>query len=213
MKYLKVFTDFAEKMELLGDAERGRLFTAMLLYAETGTVSELKGNERFLWKTAKAEIDREAEVYKRKAEGAAKARKHISSDFNLINSDISSKNLISEQDKDKDKEKEKENILLTKNNKAPVRHKYGEYQNVLLSDDELAKLKAEFPGDYKERIERLSAYIAQSGKVYKSHLATIRNWARRDAPAADPAKAKQAAPTSADMEHMADVLARIKGGA
>ena len=61
-----------------------------------------------------------------------------------------------------------------------VRHKYGEYKNVLLSDVDIEKLKAEFPKDYEERIERLSGYIAQSGKSYKNHLATIRNWARKD---------------------------------
>lgn len=61
----------------------------------------------------------------------------------------------------------------------PVRHKYGEYQNVLLTDEDLEKLKAEFP-DWEARIERLSSYIAQSGKSYKNHLATIRNWARKD---------------------------------
>ena len=60
------------------------------------------------------------------------------------------------------------------------RRKYGEYSNVLLSDTDLAKLKAEFPNDWEERIERLSAYMASTGKGYKSHLATIRNWARRD---------------------------------
>ena len=62
----------------------------------------------------------------------------------------------------------------------PVKHKHGEYNNVLLTDEDLDKLKAEFP-DWSARIERLSAYIAQSGKSYKSHLATIRNWARKDA--------------------------------
>lgn len=56
MKYLKVFTDFADKLELLGDAERGRLFTAMLKYAESGAEPELKGNERFLWPVAKLQI-------------------------------------------------------------------------------------------------------------------------------------------------------------
>lgn len=61
-----------------------------------------------------------------------------------------------------------------------MRHKYGEYSNVLLSDTDLAKLKAEFPNDWQERIERLSAYMASMGKSYKNHLATIRNWARRD---------------------------------
>ena len=62
----------------------------------------------------------------------------------------------------------------------PVKHKYGEYNNVLLTDDELEKLKNEYP-DYQERIERLSSYVASTGKSYKSHYATIRNWARKDA--------------------------------
>ena len=60
-----------------------------------------------------------------------------------------------------------------------VKHKYGEYANVLLTDAELEKLKAEYP-DWEERIERLSSYVASTGKRYKSHYATIRNWARKD---------------------------------
>lgn len=67
-----------------------------------------------------------------------------------------------------------------KGDSARAKHKYGEYKNVLLADDELEKLKAEY-ADYLDRIERLSSYIASTGKVYKSHYATIRNWARADA--------------------------------
>lgn len=61
----------------------------------------------------------------------------------------------------------------------PVKHKHGEYNNVLLTDEELDKLKAEYP-DYQKRIENLSSYVASTGKSYKSHYATIRNWARKD---------------------------------
>lgn len=61
----------------------------------------------------------------------------------------------------------------------PVKHKYGEYANVLLTDEELGKLKEAYP-DWPERIERLSGYIASTGKRYKSHYATIRNWAKKD---------------------------------
>lgn len=61
----------------------------------------------------------------------------------------------------------------------PVKHRYGEYDNVLLTDEELEKLKAEYH-DIDERIERLSSYVASTGKVYKSHYATIRNWAKKD---------------------------------
>ena len=63
---------------------------------------------------------------------------------------------------------------------APKKHKYGEYKNVLLSDEDLEKLKDEFPWDYEDRIDKLSSYIASTGKSYKNHLATIRNWARKD---------------------------------
>lgn len=64
--------------------------------------------------------------------------------------------------------------------KREPRHKFGEYQNVLLSDSDLAKLKDEFPTDWGQRIERLSYYMESKGVSYKNHLATIRNWARRD---------------------------------
>lgn len=83
-------------------------------------------------------------------------------------------------DKDIDIDKDKKKSI----SKKPARHKHGEYQNVLLSDDDLDKLKAEFPSDWDQRIQRLSEYMASSGKSYKNHLATIRNWARRDKPAA-----------------------------
>ena len=62
----------------------------------------------------------------------------------------------------------------------PTRHKYGLYENVLLTDEEYRKLREEFPNDIHDRIERLSEYIASTGRKYKSHLATIRSWARKD---------------------------------
>ena len=78
-------------------------------------------------------------------------------------------------------EKDIENVTPSKKSKAkPVRHKYGEYKNVLLSDEQMEKLKIEFPNDYQERIERLSEYCESSGKTYKNYLATIRSWARKE---------------------------------
>lgn len=68
----------------------------------------------------------------------------------------------------------------SKKTKKVVKHKYGEYDNVLLSDEELDKLKKDFPTDYQERIDRLSEYVASTGKTYKNYLATIRAWARKE---------------------------------
>ena len=78
-----------------------------------------------------------------------------------------------EEEEEKEKEKEKKKDIY-----KPTRHRYGEYKNVLLTDADVEKLKAEFTGDWEKRIERLSAYMASTGKSYKNHLATIRNWAR-----------------------------------
>lgn len=74
-----------------------------------------------------------------------------------------------------------------KKSAKPVKHKHGEYSNVLLTDEELEKLRELFPHDLQARIERLSEYIASTGKSYKSHFATIRSWAKKDAERAAPA--------------------------
>ena len=62
----------------------------------------------------------------------------------------------------------------------PENPKYGEFKNVILTAEEMDKLKSKFPKDWDKRIERLSEYMASTGKKYKSHLATIQAWARRE---------------------------------
>lgn len=85
-----------------------------------------------------------------------------------------------EEDKKEKEETDVDDSSASAKPKKPTKHKHGEYSNVLLTDEELEKLQAEY-FDWEERIERLSSYIASTGKVYKSHYATIRNWARKDA--------------------------------
>lgn len=63
---------------------------------------------------------------------------------------------------------------------------YGRYQNVFLTDEELADLQASFPTVWGQYIEKLSEYIASTGKRYQSHAATIRRWAGEDARKAAP---------------------------
>ncbi len=56
----------------------------------------------------------------------------------------------------------------------------GRYQNVFLSAGELSELQADFPTVWQEYIERLSEYMASTGRTYKSHAATIRRWIADD---------------------------------
>lgn len=92
---------------------------------------------------------------------------------NLVNSNFGNEPQLSTKESST-------NRPTTKESKRETRHKFGEYQNVLLTESDVKKLKDEFPTDWEERVERLSAYMASTGKRYKNHLATIRNWARRD---------------------------------
>ena len=64
---------------------------------------------------------------------------------------------------------------------------YGRYQNVFLSAGELSELQSDFPTVWQEYIERLSEYMASTGKTYKSHAATIRRWIADDRRKAAPA--------------------------
>ena len=64
---------------------------------------------------------------------------------------------------------------------------HGRYQNVFLSAGELSELQADFPTVWQEYIERLSEYMASTGKTYQSHAATIRRWIADDRRKAAPA--------------------------
>lgn len=78
---------------------------------------------------------------------------------------------ITKKEKKEKKVKKEKNVIYAA---------YGEFENVNLSEEELEKLKGRFPYDWQERIERLSSYMQSKGKRYKSHYATILNWARKD---------------------------------
>ena len=78
-------------------------------------------------------------------------------------------------------EKEKEIEIKREIEKGHPAHAYGRYQNVFLTDEELADLQASFPTVWGQYIEKLSEYMASTGKCYQSHAATIRRWAGEDA--------------------------------
>ena len=69
----------------------------------------------------------------------------------------------------------------------------GRYQNVFLSAGELSELQNDFPAVWQEYIERLSEYMASTGKQYRSHTATIRRWIADDR--------RKAAPVARDRDY------------
>lgn len=60
--------------------------------------------------------------------------------------------------------------------KKPKRHKYGEYNHVLLTDDEYSRLISDYGEDVtKQYIKKVDEYCEQSGKTYKNYNLAIRN--------------------------------------
>ena len=74
----------------------------------------------------------------------------------------------------------KKNHLTIRGSKEP-RSPYGTFQNVFLSETELENIRQTIP-DWQDYMERLSGYMASTGKQYQNHAATIIRWARQDHP-------------------------------
>ena len=74
----------------------------------------------------------------------------------------------------------KKNNLAIRGSKEP-RSPYGTFQNVFLSETELENIRQTIP-DWQDYMERLSGYMASTGKQYQNHAATIIRWARQDHP-------------------------------
>lgn len=154
---VRVTLEFLRRVGLLEDIEADAV--------ELLEVKERTGSE--------AESTKRVRAYRER-----KALQGVTNSVTSALHDAKKETLEEEKEEEEDKEIERERKKAAK--PQPSRHKYGAYNNVLLSDSEMEKIKSEFPSDYMNRIERLSEYIASTGKSYKSHLAALRSWARRD---------------------------------
>ena len=110
MKVLQVYTDFADAMEELNDAERGRLFMAMLNYARSGARPVFRGGEKVLWPVAKGNIDKQIQAYHERCETN---RRNAASRYESLPEPANRSESHPIEGKEKDKEKDKDNYINT----------------------------------------------------------------------------------------------------
>ena len=186
-------------IDKLSDEDAGKLLKAIFHYRETGEVDDLPFGADIVFIPIQQTIDENEEKYREVCERRAEAgrqggrpkkanaseekqKKQMVSEESKKSKRFSEKAKKADSDSDTDTDiKEKVSPIgdTKKKDSKPVKHKHGDFKNVLLTDDEYAKLKDRY-SDIDERIQRLSLYIEQVGKVYKSHNATIIAWANRD---------------------------------
>ena len=128
IEYFCCYHSYLEVMEQLNDAEKGRLFTACLTYSKTGEVPQLSGNERFVFPTFKAQIDRDNTKYQEKCRKQSEniKKRWNTSEYQSIPTDTTVYHRIppyTNDTKTKEKTKEKTN---TKENTPPVPPSRGE---------------------------------------------------------------------------------------
>lgn len=184
--YIKIFVDYLDAIEPLGDAERGRLFTSLLTYARTGEAPQLGGNERFLFPMMRAQLDRDIAAMAGVSEARSKAAKASKSSkceqmqqmqANAANASKSSKDKDKDEDKDKDKDK--------KGNGAR------EARFTPPSVEEVAAYCQE-RGNGVDAARFVDFYSSKGWMVGKSRMkdwkAAVRNWERSSDAKATPAK-------------------------
>lgn len=200
-EFFCAYHSYLKSMRKLTDEECGRLFRALLTYSITGEETELEGREEIVFDIFSQQIDRDKESYEKTCQQNRKNRASVSGSQQPSTTDDdrqrpSTTDDETTQEEEKEKEEYKEEYKdkgkdEEEGGEAPptppsptravkaVKHKYGEHRNVLLTDEELDKLKAKFP-DWQNRINNLSWHIGKKGDKYKSHYLTILDWARRD---------------------------------
>lgn len=191
-------TDCIEDLEDFTDAEAGELFKAILIYANEQKEAEFSDRAmKMYFKRIKKYIDSANENYEKviqanRLNGAKGGRPKKETEENPKNRAVIEKterfsekpkkaDTESDTDTDTDTDTESDFKESTRESTPPPKKKYGESGNVMLTDNEYERL-AEQMGVSKrdEYIEKLGDYMASTGKAYKSHYATIRNWFRGD---------------------------------
>lgn len=152
---------------------------AMKTFIDIGLVSRLEGGEIYMNQIQEmVGSETRAAESMRRLRATEKAQKQLEN--NSGNNVTESYPELLEIEIEIDKELEIELKIEKEIDKKQKKKKFGEFSNVLLTEQELEKLKEKYPHDYLQRIERVSGYVASTGKSYKSHYATIISWARKD---------------------------------
>lgn len=112
IEYFCAYHSYLDSMEELNDTERGRLFTACLIYSKTGEAPQLRGNERFVFPTLKAQIDRDKATYdSRCRKNSDNIRKRWNTDVYDGEQPCTNDTKTKEKEKEKTKEKAKDNYI------------------------------------------------------------------------------------------------------
>ena len=181
MPYIKLFKDSSAMIDLLSDAEAGRLLKALLHYANDQEVTTT-GQEKLAFAMLKLQIDRDAANYqqycdKQRKNGAKGGRPKKTTETHENPTVFTETQKTKDKDKDKDKEEDEDKEKQKENNK---RHFVAYHPPTV---DEVASYCGE--KGYKIDAEHFVSYYESNGwRVGKNPMkdwrAACRTWARNE---------------------------------
>ena len=216
LESFNAYHSYLTAIEPLNDAERGRLFTALLTYSSTGEVPDLRGNERFVFPQMKWQIDRDKGSYDdfcaRQSENGKKGGRPKKPP---VNSETQKTQAFFEKpkkanNKDKDKDKDKDISFPPDGVKDSARAHRPTVEEVAAYCRER--------GNSVDAERFVDFYASKGWKVgnqpMKDWKACVRTWEKREAPAEAPKKTAPARmPQGDDLGRLERLLAlqQLKG--
>lgn len=188
-----LYTSFYEPLKYLSDSQMGELFRAIFEYQLNGK-TDVDDEIRIAFEFIKNQLDIDADKWKDEKQKRSEAgRKGMAKRWNKNNNAIANNNKnntvinaitkitdnVNENENDNDNEKDIYTLSEAKASSSDTakasKHKYGEYKNVLLKDEELQALKKDY-ANWEELIKYLDEYIEMKGYKAKSHYLCIKKW-------------------------------------
>lgn len=238
MRNLIFYASYYEAIKELPDEEQGKVYKAIIDYAMMKIEPDLSGIAKAIFVLIKPTLDASIKNYENGKKGGRPPKEsetesevktqtktqvetqNITQQESETESDI-----IFEKEKEKKNENDKENLLNKENSLPRVKesetsshstrtqkHRYGNYKNVLLTEEEYERLIAEPDG--AEAIEYFSEYREMKGYKCKNDNLAIRKWAfngvkeqrQREA------KANNVTQSTKQKESPMEQLSRVLGG-
>ena len=190
--YIKLFADASATIDMLSDAEAGRLLKSLMHYANDQE-DELPGQEKLVFAMLKTQIDRDAASYrtfcdKQRENGlkGGRPKKPMVITENPNNPVVFSE---TQKSQDKEKDKEKEEDVIKENNLSVVKEKRRRFSPPSL-DDVMAYCKERRNNVDPQRF--IDFYASKGWVVGKSPMkdwkAAVRTWEQRDSSPSQPTR-------------------------
>ena len=176
------YRSFYESIRELPIETQAQVYSAVFEYALNHNEVELNGVQKAIFSLIKPQLDANQNKYENGCKGGRPKKENqteikIKPNKNL--NETKPKPNVNDNDNDNDNVNDIYTLSEVKTSSSGIakasKHKYGEYKNVLLKDEELQALKDSYT-NWEALIKYLDEYIEMKGYKAKSHYLAIKRW-------------------------------------